>query len=207
MRTYIAPVCEPFSHTPSPGHLFPGRDSENRWDPNRPFAFVRGGRRDEEKQCIGEASCAPSRYRLVQSPCGDRVYLTYGGPTFGIIYGRVGPNAPKRTLPASPSLSVRSAAARETTRLPRRFTEIRSRENSLRDESVNGYVPVVSSGSLATLFPNLSIARRLGHDSHGIPALGGSLRSFTLAASSLVRDLEPFENTRELVEYQIPPGN
>lgn len=43
----------------------------------------------------------------IESSCGDRVYLTYGGPTFGIIYGPKSFNAPKRTssLCPPPSLS------------------------------------------------------------------------------------------------------
>lgn len=42
----------------------------------------------------------------IESSCGDRVYLTYGGPTFGIIYGPKSFNAPKRTSSLCPSFSL-----------------------------------------------------------------------------------------------------
>lgn len=86
----------------------PGRDCENHQGSNKP---IRHGR-------VRDTKILPDRRRVplslslsllihqvtIESSCEDRVYLTYGGPTFGIIYGPKSFNAPKRTSSLSPSL-------------------------------------------------------------------------------------------------------
>ena len=90
----------------------PRRDCENHQGPNKP---IRHGRARDTK-------ILPDRRRVplslsfsllihqvtIESSCGNRVYLTYGGPTFGIIYGPKSFDAPKRTsfLSRSPSFSL-----------------------------------------------------------------------------------------------------
>lgn len=138
----------------------PGRDCENHQGPNKP---IRHGR-------ARDAKILPDRRRVplslffsllihqvaIESSCGDRLYLTYGGPTFGIIYGPKSFDAPKRTSSLSPSAPLSLSLFRLSSFTaslshlcpPNRETSIstpfcrntESREYTSRVEFVNGYI-------------------------------------------------------------------
>lgn len=58
----------------------------------------------------------------IERSCGDRAYLTYGGPTFGIIYGREGPNRSQKkrcSLPPPTSLCLHRLWITSSPRKPR----------------------------------------------------------------------------------------
>lgn len=92
----------------------------------------------------------------IERSCGNRAYLTYGGPAFGIIYGREGLNrsqkkrCPLPSLRANISLSPSSHRVREN--LDRNAVSPttrdldRERECTLvRVEFVNEYISVVAN--------------------------------------------------------------
>lgn len=96
----------------------------------------------------------------IERSCGNRAYLTYGGPAFGIIYGREGSNrsqkkrCPLPSLRANISLSPSSHRVREN--LDRNAVSPTTRDLDRERESVRSSV---SNSSMNTL-PSLRIVFR-----------------------------------------------
>ena len=129
--------------------LRPGRDCENHQNPNRVLSpWLKG-----ERGKLGDEEAESYSLFLstrAQCSCGDRAYLTYGGPAFGIIYGREGSNrSQKKRCPRSVPTSLhRLWIAIESAKTWIAVSRGLDRERVYalgRVEFVNGHTSVVSN--------------------------------------------------------------